>query len=171
MSKEELIHRYGDKSDIELLLIARNYDGGYTDDAVDAATSLVLSRMGSADLQELWDKELNRLEDLDKKCSLCHAKDVAYSEEFYLCGQEKTDIAKSIPGLIAYAAIGIGYTRKKLSYVTLQFKLCSQCLSDRTNASDATSKPRINWEEYYEHPLCKLYMALGYDELRHFPGT
>lgn len=167
MSKEELIHRYEDKSDIELLLIARNYDGGYTDDAIDAATSLVLSRMGSADLQELWDKELSRLEDLDKRCSLCGAEDIAYSEEFYLCGQEKTDIAKSIPGLIALFAVGIGYTRKNLSYVKLEFKLCSRCLSERTKGSDAKSKPRISWEEYYQHPLRKLYMALGYQELRH----
>jgi ribosomal protein S14 len=170
MLKEELIRQYENKSNIELLFIASNYDDGYTDEAIGAAMSLLLSRTGNADLQELWSEELGRLEHLDKKCSLCQREDIAYSEKFYLCGQEKRkmDIAKSLPGLLLFAAIGIGYTQHKISYsyVTLEFKLCSQCFSDRINALDTKSNPKISWEEYYKHPLCKLYMALGFNELR-----
>jgi hypothetical protein len=166
MLSEELIRQYEDKSNIELLLIASNYDDGYSDEAVRTATSLLLSRTGKADLQALWCEELNSLEDLDKKCSLCYRKDVDYTEKFYLCSQERIDITKSLPGLLSLAAIGIGYTKHKFSYVTLEFKLCSQCIFDRTNVSDTKSKPKIGWDEYYKHPLCKLYMALGFEELR-----
>lgn len=166
MFREELIRQYENKPDIELLLTASNYDGGYTEDAVEAATSVLLSRHEhSIDIQGIWNEEVSRLWELDKGCSSCHRKEVAYSEKFYLCSEEELDLAKSVPGLLALTTLGIGYTQHKFSYVTLEFKLCSQCLFDRTDVSANESKPKISWEEYHKHPLCKLYICLGFTEL------
>ena len=166
MIEEELIRQYESKSNIELLFIASNYINDFTEEAVNAATSLLRSRTGNANLREIWSEELKRLKDLDKKCSLCHKKDIVYSENFYLCSQEKMDVAKSLPGFLGLVTIGIGYAQHKFNYVTLEFKLCAQCLFDRTNALDTKNKPKITWDEYYKHHLCKLYMVLGFEELR-----
>ena len=44
MDKDALQLEYKNKSNIGLLLIATNYDGGYLQDAIDTATSILLSK-------------------------------------------------------------------------------------------------------------------------------
>jgi hypothetical protein len=154
MSTEEFVGQYGGKSNVALLLIASNDDHGYSSDAVQAAMSILSSRMGSADIQKLWSQELSRLEDLSERCILCHNEKVA-------------NIADSVPGLLALAVVGIGYTRKKYSFRPLDFNLCPRCLSTRGKPSHEGGKPKILWEDYYRHPLCEFYMSQGFSELRY----
>ena len=62
MNQDELQLQYENKSNIELLLIATNYDGGDIQDAIDTATSILLSRFKhTTNLEIIWDEEINRL--------------------------------------------------------------------------------------------------------------
>jgi hypothetical protein len=168
MLDNSLVNLYQNKSTIELLAIAQNYDDGYTKDAIEAANYLLQGRYEKeAALGESWKDELNRLTELAKRCSLCGQKDVVYSEKIKFCTEEesKIDIKSSIPGLIAYFTIGVGYTinKKNYEYIETEFKLCQDCLSSHSNPNN--NKISLSWEDYYSHPMYQYYHLLGLKRL------
>jgi hypothetical protein len=168
VTDEYLRNLYEQKSSIELLLIATNQDGGYTNEAVETARSLIFSRYrGISDLEEAWRHEIQRLSKLADGCSLCQDPKVAYSKEFYLCTPKEVDILPSIPGFLTQFAFGIGYRRYKYRYVTLEFKLCQRCLAGRTRIKRSGQKElKMSNEDYYLHPLVSVFYHFGYTELR-----
>jgi hypothetical protein len=167
MQKDFLVQQYKNKSDIELLFVANNYDSGYTSEAIDAAKQVLIEKYnGSLDFISSWDKEIHRLLDLDKKCSLCSCEIIVYSENINFCTEDEIDVKKSVPGIIALMAFGIGYTSHKLKYVTVEFKLCKDCLTKRLNSKKNSKVPEIQWEEYYQHPLYRMYSLFGFTEIK-----
>jgi len=167
MDRDELQLQYENKSNIELLLIATNYDGGYVRDAVDTAFSVLLSRYKhTTNLEKIWNEEIGRLCELAEKCSVCQNPDVVYTEDFYLCSEARIDTIGSIPGIIALAAVGFGYAKEKYAAIKVEFRLCKQCLAQRTNTKKHGTEVSISWEEYNKHPLCSLYKPLGFTEIR-----
>jgi len=96
MNQGEPKSRYEVKSNIELLLIATNYDGGYTSDAVEIAATELLSRYKhGTSLRQVWDEEMKRLSERAEKCSLCQDLEVVYAKEFFVCSTPPPDPARS----------------------------------------------------------------------------
>jgi hypothetical protein len=167
MNNLNLIQQYQSKSDIELLFTANNYDKGYTSDAIEAAKYVLKFRHNTDIIPEkAWHAEIQRLKDLDIKCCLCSSDDVEYKEKIFFCAEENLNIGKSVPGVIALLAFGIGYTSHNYQYVEAEFKLCSRCIANHKNKSENVAIPKIEWEEYYKHPLYELYRLFGFNEIR-----
>lgn len=162
MNREDFVQQYKDKSNLELVLIAENYDQGYTGEAVKAATRVLLSRyVGTTNLETIFQKEFSQLLELSEKCSICQNSDVVYSEDFYLCTVSQLDIPRSIPGILASTLIGFGYTKEKYNAIKLEFRLCSDCLEKRKS----TDTEIVGLQDYYRHPLYNLYRHFGFTEV------
>ncbi len=158
------------------MLIASNYDGGYTQDAVEQAKLLLSSRYNSNEfnLKDKWEEETGLILEEDKGCSICRSPDVAYTENIYFCTEEIKDIDEDgeivLPEFISkkYADFGVGvqHTHKNAGfrYIRGKFKLCQGCVHSRWNSKQG--KPRINLGEYYAHPLYKYYEALGFCRIK-----
>ncbi|MFC1995595.1 hypothetical protein ACFLVM_01800 [Chloroflexota bacterium] len=163
----ELLLIYQNKSNLELLLTAENYDNGYTDDAINTALLVLLSRFkDTTNIEQIREKEMARLSELAELCSICHNSDVVDTSDFYVCSEGRTDVVKSIPGLVALAIVGFGYTKEKYNAVELEFRLCPQCLNDRSKYKKQGTKVIISWEDYHVHPLYAFYMLQGFTEIR-----
>ena len=48
----------------------------------------------------------------------------------------------------------------------LEFRLCPQCLDQRTKYKQHGAEVKIDWDDYNAHPLCALYNPLGFTEIR-----
>ena len=166
MNQDRFRAQYETKSNIELLLIATNYDESYTNDAIKTATSILLSRYGNkADLEQIWNKEIGNLFELAEKCNICQNPAVAYAREFFLCSLTSPDIGSGI-GIIAAIPFGAGFFREKYTVIKLDFRLCDQCLKERIYNKDNKEYVKISWQEYNSHPLCAFYKHLGYINIR-----
>jgi hypothetical protein len=165
MIRDELRIQYERKSDIELLLIATNYDGGYRSDAVETATSVLLQRYNNMlNLEQIWNEEVGHLFESAEKCSICQNPEVVYTKEFFLCSLASPDVLESGIGLATFIVLGV--VREKYTAIKLEFRLCSQCLAKRTEKGPFREKVRISWQDYNAHPLCAFYKPLGYIDLR-----
>ncbi|MBN1190948.1 MAG: hypothetical protein JXA46_14430 [Dehalococcoidales bacterium] len=150
------------------MFISNNYDSGYTAEAIEAAKQILIEKYGGlTDFVSIWDKEIQKLLELDKKCSLCSCEKIVYSEKIYFCAEDEIDVKKSVPGVIALVAFGIGYTKHKIQYKADEFKLCNNCLNTHLTARKDCTVPEIQWEEYYKHPLYQMYSLFGFREIRH----
>lgn len=157
MSQEGLQSLYRGKSNTELLLIATNYDGGWRSDAMETATTELLSRYKHVvSLEQVWDEEMKRISELAAKCSLCQNPEVVYSEDFSLCRTPDLD------GKVVRADIELfpelGALSEKPGCFQLRFRLCPECLAQRTHRRRA----RISLEDYYAHPMRDFLKSLGY---------
>lgn len=160
---EGLLIQYDGKPDVELLLIAMNKDGSYSDDAIDAATTILRSRhKPMIDLDELWNEEISRLFELADRCSVCQREEVVYSKSFRLRGLVGLDDKWTAAGFIAGLVGRVGFVAEQYSEVQLQFRLCQQCLNQRL---DKHGRLKISMDDYHVHPLCQLYKPLGLIEV------
>ncbi len=157
MNQEGLQSLYREKSNTELLLIATNYDGGWRSDAVETATTELLSRYRHVvSLEQVWDEEMKRISELAARCSLCQNPEVVYSEDFSLCrtpdldGREVRADIELMPEL--------GTLSEKPGCFKLQFRLCPECLAQRTHSRGV----RISLQDYYTHPMGDFLRSLGY---------
>jgi len=171
MNKGELHTLYENKSNIELLLIAMNYDGGCTDDAVEVANSLLSSRYKCIVNPQLkFGEEVARLQKLSQACSVCQNPSVVSSRGFSLCKEPRMpeigELFASTCGATLAEAVGVGFKLERDDCVDLKFRLCQRCLVERTQKTGSCNeRVIIGWEDYYAHPLCELFLVLGYTEL------
>ncbi len=166
MNQDRFRAQYEMKSNIELLIIATNYDESYTNDAIQTATSTLLSRYGNkVDLEQIWNKEIGYLFESADKCNICQNTAVVYARDFFLCSPTSPDIGSGI-GIIAAIPFGVGFLKEKYTAVKLDFRLCDKCLKERIYTKDNKEYVKISWQEYNAHPLCALYKPLGYINIR-----
>ncbi len=159
MSQSELKSRYEGKTNVELLLIATNYDGGYTNDAVEIATTELLSRYKHGlSLRQVWDEEMKRLSERAEKCSLCQNPEVVYAKEFFVCSTPTPDVARSGVWAVIGSFSGWSWLWEKQKCFQLQFRLCPECLAQHTHGR----KVRISLQDYHMHPLLEFFRSLGY---------
>jgi hypothetical protein len=169
MIDRELALQYQNKHNIELLFIAQNYDGGYTNNAIEAAKSILKDRYKEeVDLGDAWKQEIQILSDLAKRCSLCHGENVVYSKKILFYSDK--DVRIDVKGLLIWgdflslASLSPHFklTHKGYEYIPHEFKLCHACLSKQTMKK---GRPDIKLEDYYKHPLFPYYKLLGYNEI------
>ena len=123
MNRDGLQTQYADKSNIELLLIAMDDSSHWTSSAINAATSILLSRCKhTTNIQQIWSEEIDRLFDLAQRCSVCQSPEIAYTGKFYLCSIGTPDATLSTIGIASALAFGIGLLSEKYSAVEIEFR-------------------------------------------------
>ena len=157
MNQEGLQSLYRGKSNIELLLIATNYDGGWRSDAVETATIELLSRYKHVvSLEQVRDEEMKRISELTAKCSLCQNPEVVYSEDFSFCRTPDLDGKEVRAGIELFSVLGA--LPEKPDCFQLQFRLCPECLAQRRHRG----RVRTSLQDYYAHPMRDFLKSLGY---------
>jgi hypothetical protein len=163
------------ESVFKLMLIASNFDGGYTEEAVEQANLRLTYSNGNKeiDLKAKWELETKRLIEKDRRCSICGNRSVEYSQDIYFCTEEVRDIDEEgeielpdfIPEIYSESRIGTEYTHKKAGFMYIKgtFKVCHDCL--------VSPKYQKNGEleiggKLIEHPMYKYYAALGFDRIK-----
>jgi len=157
MNQEGLQSLYRGKSNTELLLIATNYDGGWRSDAVETATTELLSRYKHVvSLEQVWDEEMKRISELTAKCSLCQNPEVVYSEDLSFCRTPDLDGKEVRAGIELFSELGA--LPEKPECFQLQFRLCPECLAQRRHRG----RVRISLQDYYAHAMGDFFRSLGY---------
>jgi hypothetical protein len=161
------------ESKFKLILIASNFDDGFSPSAVENARLLLTVRNGEGelDLKEAWKEATSWALSEDQTCNICRQHVPTYSEDIYFCTEEsKENYLMKLPDFISDVISECGeetqYTRKNTcyKYARWKFKLCLECLESHKN--NKTGNLKITLAEYYEHPLYKYYEALGFNRIK-----
>ncbi|MFC1945934.1 hypothetical protein ACFLW1_01900 [Chloroflexota bacterium] len=150
---------YQDKSDLELLLIAFNADSSYTQDASDAAKTVVSARYQTNDLEKVQKEIIERLMESAKGCNICHSPEVFKSCEVNLRKLVDVGTTSSGFGIALALATGAGFVTEKYAYQKMNFNLCKQCFDGHI---DKKGRLKLSLIDYNQHPLFQLFRLLGY---------